>query len=98
MKRYRITYQPPVRFQQRIVRRVLLIRAFGLIRSQYIGMCGASTGYEDRCLVAEGRRVWSTEAVAGFIDGFMRAVRGTWPEWLPPQNPIFEVFDYKHES
>lgn len=67
------------------------ITALGKWTDSYIGMCGARSSITRMCKVAESWRPWAATQVAGFIERFMNATRKTWPDWLPPQEPVFFI-------
>jgi hypothetical protein len=74
--------------------RMLHLRAYGFLPERRAGLGWVRVDAPLRCLVQTSSREWKRETVALVIERFMRAVRGTWPDWLPPQEPVVEVFDW----
>lgn len=75
------------------LKRMLRLRAFGFAEPVPCFGLGWQTMNREKCLAFETWRDWDAYTVVPMIERFMRGVRGAWPEWLPPQEPVVEVFD-----
>lgn len=70
----------------------LHIRAYGLLQQSYIGLNGQRSTYTRRYLVCSSTGKWVVSTAADIIERFMQGTRQCWPDWLPPQKPIFETY------
>lgn len=95
-RKYEYHPSPP---PPREFRRMCRVKASGIIHVSYIGLCGQRSGFEEKVTMYESWRIWKTDGVAEFISRFVRMARekSIWPQWVPPQEPIFEVYDYLQE-